>query len=306
MGKSEWQGPLLQTSGTTIPTLVSVSDLHKSFTPRHILRGVSFEVQAGEVVGLLGLNGAGKTTLIKLLAGLLSSEQGYIHLLDQPLSRQLVRESISLMKEGQTTFFEYMNPRQNLHYYGNMMGVKQLSHRIEEILAQTDLVKVAHQPLLYLSFGMRRRVGLALAYLKGAQVLLLDEPSAGLDVKSIGMLKKYFKSYVEQGNAILLTGHEMGFLESVCDRILILHQGHLVAQGTISELIEAFSIRQWAEVWLEGEPEIGEVLEAQDNLKRIRLPLEDIAKLSPLRIHQVRLETSPLEQILNEVANVEG
>jgi ABC-type multidrug transport system ATPase subunit len=98
----------------------------------------------------------------------------------------------------------------------------------------------------------------------------------------------------------------MGFLEAVCDRIIILHKGKIVAEGKVPELMQHFSIQQWFDVWVETQPSVGEILETQGNLYRLRISLDDISKLDGKSIRQLSLETSALESIMNEVANVES
>gem|GEM_PF-2350711 len=271
-----------------------------------MLRGVSLRLYGGEIVGLLGLNGAGKTTFIKLLAGLLEPDEGQIKLLGRPLHPATVRSAVALLKEGQPSFSEFMSPRQCLLYYGHLLGIKNLEARVAQALELTDLLPVAERPLLELSFGTKRRTGLALAYLKEARLLLLDEASAGLDVKSVATLRSALRRYAAQGNAVLLTGHEMGFMEAVCDRVVLLHQGQVKADGRLHELGKKYALKQFVEVWYEGQPTVGETLEQEGGLVRLKLDLRELGLLDSQRVRQVRLHQSILEHLLQEVDRVEG
>lgn len=298
-------GPLQRNAAFRDP-LVVVENLRKSFPPREVLRGVNLRLQRGEVLGLLGLNGAGKTTLIKLLAGLLTLDGGSIRLLDQPINRSLVRRNVALMKEGQPSLYEFMTPRQNLRYFGYLLEISKLDSRVEEALELSGLQAQADRPLLELSFGTKRRVGLALAYLKEAPLLLMDEASAGLDVKSVAEMRNTMRRYVSLGNAVLLTGHEMGFLEAVCDRIALLHSGRIVAEGGLAELVQRFGFQPYLEVWCEGQPVVGEVLSVEAGLFKTKLSLSEAGQLDWGSVRHVRLHQSPLERLLQEGAHVEG
>ncbi|GIW31296.1 MAG: ABC transporter ATP-binding protein [Meiothermus sp.] len=281
-------------------------NLHKSFPPRKVLRGVSVRLYEGEIVGLLGLNGAGKTTFIKLLAGLLVPEEGQINLLGRPLNPATVRTAVALMKEGQPSFSEFLTPRQCLLYYGHLLGIGNLETRVDQALEMADLRQFAERPLLELSFGTKRKTGLALAYLKGARLLLLDEASAGLDVKSVANLRSALRRYAQAGNTVLLTGHEMGFMEAVCDRVILLHEGRVKADGRLHELGKKYALQQFIEVWYEGEPLVGEVLEQENGLFRLKLDLHELGLLDGRRVRQVKLQQSVLEHLLQEVDRVEG
>jgi len=285
---------------------LEVSNLHKAYPPRKVLQGVSLRLYGGEIVGLLGLNGAGKTTFIKLLAGLLEPDEGQIKLLGRPLHPATVRRAVALLKEGQPSFSEFLTPRQCLLYYGHLLGIKNLEARVAQALELTDLLPFAERLLLELSFGTKRRTGLALAYLKEARLLLLDEASAGLDVKSVATLRSALRRYAAQGNAVLLTGHEMGFMEAVCDRVVLLHQGQVRADGRLHELSQKYALKQFVEVWYEGHPTVGETLEQQDGLFRLKLELRELALLDSQRVRQVKLHQSILEHLLQEVDRVEG
>ncbi|WP_051195777.1 ABC transporter ATP-binding protein [Meiothermus rufus] len=283
-----------------------MEDLRKSFPPREVLRGLNLRLKPGEVLGLLGLNGAGKTTLIKLLAGLLTPDGGSIRLLGQPTSRALIRKAVALMKEGQPSLYEFMTPRQNLRYFGHLLGISNLKERVEEALELTGLQVQADKPVLQLSFGTKRRVGLALAYLKEAPVLLMDEASAGLDVRSVAEMRNTIRRYASLGRAVLLTGHEMGFLEAVCDCIAVLHAGRIVVEGRLAELVQRLGLQPYLEVWCEDQPAVGEVLSVEAGLFRTKVSLGQAGHLNWGSVRHLRLQQSPLERLLQEDVHVEG
>lgn len=195
---------------------------------------------------------------------------------------------------------------QCLLYYGHLLGIEDVKKKAVRALELASLTHVADTPLLELSFGTKRRTGLALAYLKGARLLLLDEASAGLDVKSVATLRSVLKNYASMGNTVLLTGHEMGFMEAVCDRVILLHEGTIVADGKLHELSKKYALKQQVEVWYEGEPILGEVVEVHDGLARVRLQIHDLGSLDPYKVRYIRLYQSVLENLLQEVGSVES
>ncbi len=281
--------------------LIAALSLSKSFPSIQVLSGVSLALYPGEIVGLLGLNGAGKTTLIKLLCGLLSPDDGGISLLGRPLDSSLVRQNVAVMKEGQPSLYEFMSPRENLGYFAALMGLRRAEEAVSQALAACGLTELADKPLLYLSFGTKRRVGLALAYLKGARVFLLDDAATGLDLPSVAQMRKLLRQYADMGSAVLLTGHEMGFMESICDRVLVLHHRQILVDSSLSELVSRFNLVQTLEAWVEGDPGFGEVLDTQNSLTRIRFSIADAPRLKPERVHYLKLHEGLLEQLLREV-----
>jgi ABC-type multidrug transport system ATPase subunit len=287
--------------------IVTVENVHMLFTSRSVLREVNFELFAGEVVGLLGPNGAGKTTLIKLISGLLVPTKGKITILGEPIHPRVIRSEVALVQEGRPSLYEYMTPMENLLYFGHLLNLKKpLQASVRQVLEATGLTEVANEPLLYLSLGTKRRVGLALAYLKGARLLLLDEPSASLDMQSLARMRTSLRNFAAAGNTVLLTGHEMGFLESVCDRFIFLANGTVTAEGTLQSLAKRFHIRRYAEVWLEGRPSVGEIVEEVEGVLKVRLPVEAMVKLTNVTIREVHIENSLLEAVFQETTRVAG
>lgn len=289
-----------------VQPLIAARGLRKSFPAVQVLDGASLALYPGEIVGLLGLNGAGKTTLVKLLCGLLTPDHGEVSLLGRPLDRAAVRQSVAVMKEGQPSLYEFMSARQNLRYFAALMGLHQAEEAVGQALSACGLIELADKPLLYLSFGTKRRVGLALAYLKRARVFLLDDASSGLDIPSVAQMRGLLRQYADYGSAVLLTGHEMGFMESICDRVLVLHNRHILVDSPLSQLVSRFKLVQTLEAWVEGDPGFGEVLDTQDSLTRVRFSIADAPRLKPERVHYLKLHEGLLEQLLEEVQGAES
>jgi len=207
------------------------------------LKGVSFTVKHGEVVGLLGPNGAGKTTTIKILATLLLPDNGeaFVEGYSVVKDPDKVRENIGVMLTVEKGFYPILTGRENLEYFGRLYGLKgeYLKRRVEEVLEIVGLTELGAVNRIYeeYSLGMKARLSLARALLPDPPVLLLDEPTLGLDPPSARKIRELVRSLAHRENkAILYTTHNMFEAEIVCDRILLINKGLIVASGSPMEL----------------------------------------------------------------------
>lgn len=207
--------------------------LQKSFRKRQVVRGVSFNVAQGEVVGLLGPNGAGKTTTINMVLGVLEPSAGSIHIEGVDLGK---RRAQALTHTNFAAVYAplpgNLTVRQNLRVFGLIYGVTGLSARIEELLAQFDLERFRDVKCGVLSSGEQTRVALAKALLNRPQLLLLDEPTASLDPATARDLRTRIREFARQGTGgVLWTSHNMYEVEEVCDRVLFVSRGKLLLEG---------------------------------------------------------------------------
>ncbi len=206
------------------------------------LRGISFTIRHGEVVGLLGPNGAGKTTTVKILATLLLPDKGeaYIEGYDVVKEAMEVRKRIGLLLTVEKGFYGKLTGRENLEYFGALYGLggERLRERINYLMRLLELDKLGATDKLFeeYSLGMKARLGLARALLKDPPVLLLDEPTLGLDPPSARKIRRLVRDLARQGKAILYTTHNMFEAEIVCDRILLINKGVIVVEGSPQEL----------------------------------------------------------------------
>ncbi len=227
--------------------VIEAIDLVKSYRPGrpNAVDGVSFEIQPGMVFGLLGPNGAGKTTLVKMLLGLVLPTSGKARLAGFDIARErgrAIRQSGAVL-EGARNIYWRLSARANLEYFGALRGLRgrELSQRIDEVLALVELSDRADEETRELSRGMQQKVALAAAILHNPQVLLLDEPTLGLDVQASRTIEQTVRRLTaEQGKAILLTTHQMDMAQRLCDRIFVIHQGRRVAEGPTVEIIRQF------------------------------------------------------------------
>ncbi|MDA8743433.1 ABC transporter ATP-binding protein [Rubripirellula amarantea] len=219
--------------------LLEVCDLKKSFGSRHALAGLSFSIAPGERVALLGPNGAGKTTTIRCVSGRTKPSSGEIRLAGSPIDSPHARSAIGIVPQ-EIALYGDLTTRENLVAFGKFHGLrrKALKDRVEWALAWTGLDDRADSMVQSFSGGMKRRVNLACGVLHSPQILLLDEPTVGVDPQSREKIFSMLDQLNQQGTSILLTTHHLDEAEKRSDRIIIVDQGRVVADGTINQLIE--------------------------------------------------------------------
>ena len=221
-----------------VPIVIVAEEVSKFYGERRALNLVSFKIGAGEVAGFLGLNGAGKTTLLKILCGLLLPSTGRVQIdgidvLDQPRE---VRRRIGFLPE-QPPVYGDLTVRQMIRYAGQLNGLTggEVDRRVDEVIAATELASVENDLVAWLSQGYRQRLGIAQAIVHRPALVILDEPITGLDPKQIVGMRGLIRGLAEH-HTVLVSSHILGEIHQTCDRILVLHQGRLIAQGTEAEL----------------------------------------------------------------------
>lgn len=196
-------------------------------------------IRKGEVFGLLGPNGAGKTTTILMLLGLTEPTEGEVHVLGFDPSRQplSVKARVGYMPD-QVGFYDELSARENLTYIAKLNGIPrdQLNQRIDEALERVRLTDVADRRVSTFSRGMRQRLGLADVLIKRPQLIIMDEPTQGLDPELAREFLDLIRSLKEEGITILLSSHLLPQVQVICDRVGLFRQGRMVLQGTVSEL----------------------------------------------------------------------
>lgn len=222
--------------------MLEVIDLVKYYGKVKAVDGVSFTVQAGEVFGFLGPNGAGKTTTIKVCTGLLKPTRGQVRVSGFDIARNPVEAKRNLGYAPDNPFlYEKLTAREFLQFVGAVYLRNEpdgVNGRVDELLELLGLADRANELIEGFSYGMKRKVILCAAILHRPRVLLLDEPTSGLDAASARLVKDVFVGLAAGGSAVLLTTHIMEIAERMCDRIGIIHQGKLIAVGTLDELRE--------------------------------------------------------------------
>jgi ABC-2 type transport system ATP-binding protein len=214
--------------------------LSKHYGEMEALADVSFEVSKGEIFGLLGVNGAGKSTLISILATERRPSSGDALVLghsvrDEP---QVVRQLIGVAPQ-ELALYPMLTAAENLRFFGRIYGIggKELSGRVEQLLQFVGLQERADDRVVTYSVGMKRRLNLAVALVHRPKLILLDEPTAGVDPRSREEILQLVRRLRDEGNAILYTTHYMDEAEALCNRLCILNRGKVVAVGTFDTLV---------------------------------------------------------------------
>ncbi|MCL2571756.1 MAG: ATP-binding cassette domain-containing protein [Defluviitaleaceae bacterium] len=218
-------------------TIISVSNLEKSFKANKVLKGVSFDVYKGSIFALLGSNGAGKTTAVRILSTLLRPDGGKATICGYDVLRQAdkVRESISLTGQY-AAVDEILTGRENLRLIGNLRRLKNPNQKADEMLAVFNLEDAANRRAQTYSGGMRRRLDIAMSLMGDPKVIFLDEPTTGLDPQSRIAMWEMVKGLAGSGTTVFLTTQYLEEAEYLANHIAILHQGIITAEGTANQL----------------------------------------------------------------------
>ncbi len=205
---------------------------------------VSLTINAGEVLAFLGPNGAGKTTTIKMIAGLIQPDVGWVRIADRDPQRDpRALRGLGAVLEGNRNLYWRLTPEENLEYFGMLKGLssRMARQRGRELLERFDLLQKRRTPVKALSRGMQQKLSIAVALVHQPQLLLLDEPTLGLDVEATENVKVLVREIAKSGCAILLTTHQLNIAEELSDRVAIIQKGKIVALELTRELIRQFS-----------------------------------------------------------------
>ena len=219
--------------------LIQTQDLVKRFGEKTAVDQVTFQVAAGEVFGFLGPNGAGKTTTIKMIVGLLQPTSGSIEVAGFDLQEKpLQAKAVCGYLPDTPNLYPKLSARELLRFVGDLYEINQerIEHRSQELLRLFELSESADDPIDSYSHGMQQKTALACALLHDPQVLVMDEPTVGLDPRSARLIKDILRQLADRGAAIFLSTHILEIAERMCDRIGIIDEGRLIAEGTMQEL----------------------------------------------------------------------
>lgn len=237
---------------------IEVKSLQKSFKDREVLKGVDFEVRRGEIFALLGSNGAGKTTIVRILATLLKQDGGTatVNGFDVASRPENVRHAISLTGQF-SAVDEILTGRENLILIAKLRHLKHPRHVAEDLLNRFGLNDASDRKVSTYSGGMRRRLDIAMSLIGKPQLIFLDEPTTGLDPEARMEAWKIVKELAAGGTTVFLTTQYLEEAEQLADRIAILHEGRIIANGTLQELKKLFPPAQVE--YVEKQPSLEEI-----------------------------------------------
>lgn len=226
--------------------LLKIEKLGKSFGDKQVLHDLSFAVASNEVYGLLGPNGAGKTTTINILCSLLTADAGIVTINDQPPS-EATKHLIGVAPQ-EISLYDNLTCEQNLKFFASLYGWQGTSRkqRVHELIEQFHLQSYRHAAVATLSGGWKRRLNIAVALVNSPSLLILDEPTVGLDVEARYELWELIRQLAKSGVTILLTTHYLEEAEKLCSRIGIIQNGRLVAEGSLVDLCKMIPAEELA------------------------------------------------------------
>jgi ABC-2 type transport system ATP-binding protein len=233
-----------------VKPVLEVSSLHKTYKSRRkrveAVRGVDLQIAPGEVVAFLGSNGAGKTTVVKSIAGLISPDEGTVRINGHEVhgrSKRAALASFGTVLEGNRNLYWRLTPVENLQYFGILKGMPVRYSRAAalELIERFSLTQKKDSLVHQLSRGMQQKLAIAVAIVHQPPLLLLDEPTLGLDVPATQELQVLMRNLAANGQAVLLTTHQLDLAEAVSDRVAIIHEGKIVHEAATQELIRSHS-----------------------------------------------------------------
>jgi ABC-type uncharacterized transport system ATPase subunit len=289
---------------------------HRIYREVQAVRAISFELAAGELVGFIGPNGAGKTTTLKLLSGVLHPTAGAAHVLgctpwrrDQRFLRQIamIRGSRPLAAPAELTVLDALRFQQLVYEVPDA----EFKRNLAELVEMLDLEPLLARQLRALSLGERMRSGLAWSLLYRPRVLFLDEPTLGLDVSAVAMMRRFIADYSRQtGATILLTSHYMADVETLCKRIILINRGALAYDGALAGLAMRLAPYKLVKIAVTGAPpnweQFGEVVAADGPAASLRVPRAQVPTvtarlLAELPVADLAVSEPALEHVIEQV-----
>lgn len=228
--------------------ILEIKDLRVEYRSRGIgqsgkvaVDGLNLRVDAGEVFGFLGPNGAGKTTTMNVLLGFVNATAGSAYLFGVNVNEPIARQRIGYLPEL-TYYYKFLTAEELLRFYARVFGLpsKLAEKRIDELLKLVELEPARKRLIKGYSKGMQQRVGLAQALINDPDLLILDEPTSGLDPLGRMKVREIIQRLKNQGKTVFFSSHELGEVETVCDRVAILHQGKLQVEGRVTDLLKQY------------------------------------------------------------------
>ncbi|MCB0458623.1 MAG: gliding motility-associated ABC transporter ATP-binding subunit GldA [Flavobacteriaceae bacterium] len=293
---------------------IEVQQVSKQYGTQKALDGVSFSIKSGEIVGFLGPNGAGKSTLMKIITTYISQSEGVVTVNGHNVSTapMQVKQSVGYLPEHNPLYLD-MYVKEYIHFSAQVHGVAK--ERVNEVIAQVGLTPEAHKKIGQLSKGYRQRVGLAVALLHDPEVLILDEPTTGLDPNQLVDIRNLIKE-IGKTKTVLFSTHIMQEVEAVCDRVIIINKGRIVTDNKLADLkgdkdqiIEVEFDLRVEEQLLNQLPKLTKAINLHDNTwqltfdttKDMRPAIFDFAHDNGLKLLQSQVKNQDLESLFRSL-----
>jgi ABC-2 type transport system ATP-binding protein len=231
-----------------VNTVLEIKDLRVEFPSRELggrtklaVNGLNLTVQSGEVLGFLGPNGAGKTTTMNVLLGFVHASAGSASIFGVDVRQPIARQRIGYLPEL-TYYYKFLSAEELLRFYARIFRIAAADRerRIDAVLKLVELEGARKRQIKTYSKGMQQRVGLAQALINDPDLLILDEPTSGLDPVGRMKVRQIIQRLKEQGKTVFFSSHELGEVETVCDRVAILHEGRLLVEGKVEDLTRQY------------------------------------------------------------------
>lgn len=262
--------------------VLSISGLTKGFRGRRVVDGVDMTVGQGQIVGFLGPNGAGKTTVMAMVMGLMVPDAGRIELFGTARPSPSARLRMGYLQEKPSLYPE-MTARSYLSLFARLHGVPYPMRRVGEVLERVGLLQAADRPMGSYSRGMQQRASLARVMLHAPEFLILDEPTLGLDPRGVADMRDIFREMRDQGTTLLFSSHQLAEIERICDAIIFLSQGKVIAAGSPAELLPSDAL---------SDALLVETVEPADELRSRLSTVSAIADVTTCGTHHATIRLS--------------
>ncbi|KYH33294.1 putative ABC transporter ATP-binding protein YxlF [Clostridium tepidiprofundi DSM 19306] len=234
--------------------MIKVENLKKKFKNVEAVKGITFHVNEGEIVGLLGENGAGKTTTLRMLATMLKPTDGtaYVNGYDIIKESSKVRGEIGILFGGEVGLYDRLSARENIKYFAELNGMTKhaIDERIDVLADMLDMKEYIDRRVGKFSRGMKQKVAIARSIVHNPKVMLFDEPTIGLDVTSSNIVQEFILKCKNEGKVIIFSSHSMKEVEKLCDNIVIINKGSIVEEGTIENFRQKYNNDDMEEIFM--------------------------------------------------------
>lgn len=234
--------------------MLEVKNITKKFKDKLAVENVSFTLNKGEIVGLLGENGAGKTTTLRMISTMLKPTEGMVLVngFDVAKDPDKVRSQIGILFGGEVGIYDRLTARENIKYFGSLYGIEAhvLDERIDKMGKDLDMMDYMDRRVGKFSRGMKQKVAIARSIVHEPPIMLFDEPSTGLDVTAARIVQDFILKCKQEGKTILFSSHSIKEVEKLCDRVIIINKGKIAEEGTLNELKKKYDNDDLEEVFV--------------------------------------------------------